>query len=217
MSPSLGTYTDQLADPQVYGAFGIHPHSAKFYNDALEQRIVAALAHPKAVAWGECGLDYHFKHSPPQQQREVFARQIRMAVALNKPLIVHSREAEKDTIELLRANMPADWPVHIHCFNDSAEYLKELLAAFPKAFIGITGVVTFEDAKRLKEIVATLLPLERLLLETDAPYMAPRPTKGPSHPGHIPAIAQCIAQLKGVTVHEVMQAARRNTKTVYGI
>lgn len=217
MSPSLGTYTDQLADPQVYGAFGIHPHSAKFYNDALEQRIVAALAHPKAVAWGECGLDYHYNHSPQQEQRQVFARQIRMAVSLKKPLIVHSREAEKDTLELLRTNMPLDWLVHIHSFNDSAEYLQQLLATFPRAFIGITGAITFEDARQLREIVAKFLPLDRLLLETDAPYMAPRPNKGPSHPGHIPAIAQCIAQLKGVTVHEVMNAARKNTKTMYGI
>lgn len=89
------------------------------------------------------------------QQREVFARQIRMAVSLKKPLIVHSRDAEKDTIELLRANMPADWPVHIHCFNDSAEYLQQLLATFSRAYIGITGVITFDDAKRLREIVRT--------------------------------------------------------------
>lgn len=243
-SPSFSTWQDQLGPVSssssstkevpaqqgfVYGAFGIHPHNAKYYNDALEERIVECLKHPRAVAWGECGLDYHYNRSPSEVQRTVFARQVVMAVKLNKPLVVHSREADEDTLSILTANAPSDWPIHLHGFNSSVRVAQRLLEHFSKLFIGITGIITFKpraggasegaeegDASELSKVVE-VVPLERLLLETDAPYLTPEGAKGVCLPWHIPLIAAKIAEVKGVTVQQVLAVTRANTKALYGI
>jgi TatD DNase family protein len=201
----------------VHGAFGIHPHDAKAYGPELEARLVAAMADPKTVAWGEIGLDYHYNMSPPGTQREVFARQIRMGVEHGKPLIIHTREAEADTLEVMIREAPSGWKIHVHCFTSSPDMAERLLAAFPNLCLGFTGIVTFKNAQALQE-VAKATPLDRLLLETDGPYLAPIPHRGkPAHPGHIPLIARKIAELKGVAVETVYAAARENTRRIYGI
>lgn len=201
----------------VFAAFGIHPHDARHYGPALEAELEKAMEHPKTVAWGEIGLDYHYNMSPPDVQREVFARQIRRGVAHGKPLIVHTREAEQDTLDILTAEAPKDWRIHVHCFTSSPAMAMKLLEAFPKLKLGFTGIVTFKNAAELQE-VAKATPLDRILLETDGPYLAPIPHRGkPAHPGHIPLIAQKIAELKGVAVEDVYRAARRATREVYGI
>lgn len=206
-----------MGNEAVYGAFGIHPHDAKAYGSELEGRLIAALAHPKALAWGEIGLDYHYDFSERGIQREVFARQIRQGVALSKPLIIHTREAEADTLEILERDAPRDWKIHVHCFTSSQSMAEKLLAAFPNLCLGLTGIVTFKNAHELQE-VAKATPLDRLLLETDGPYLAPIPHRGkPAHPGHIPLIAAKIAELKGVEVGAVYAAARENTRKIYGI
>ncbi len=206
-----------LDEPQVYGAFGIHPHDAKAYGPELEARLQGALSHPKALAWGEIGLDYHYDFSPREEQREVFARQIRQGVALGKPLIIHTREAEEDTLELLEREAPRDWKIHVHCFTSSPGMAERLLASFPNLCLGFTGIVTFKNALELQGI-AKATPLDRILLETDGPYLAPIPHRGkPAHPGHIPFIAAKIAELKGVEVGTVYAAARENTRRTYGI
>ena len=206
-----------MEERQVYGAFGIHPHDAKAYGPELEARLIAALGHPKALAWGEIGLDYHYDSSPREVQREVFARQIRQGVALGKPLIIHTREAEADTLEILEREAPVDWKIHVHCFTSSPAMAERLLAAFPNLCLGLTGIVTFKNAQELQE-VAKATPLDRLLLETDGPYLAPIPHRGkPAHPGHIPFIAAKIAELKGVELGAVYAAARESTRKVYGI
>lgn len=206
-----------LAAPEVYGAFGIHPHDAKAYDDALETRLRAAMTHPKAVAWGEIGLDYHYDSSPRETQREVFARQIRQGVSLGKPLIIHTREAEADTLEILEREAPREWRIHVHCFTSSPAMAESLLAKFPNLCLGLTGIVTFKNAQELQS-VAKALPLDRLLLETDGPYLAPVPYRGqPAHPGHIPLIAAKIAELKGIGAEAVYGAARENTRRTYGI
>jgi TatD DNase family protein len=201
----------------VYGAFGIHPHDAKAYGPELEAKLRAAVGHEKAVAWGEIGLDYHYNMSPPETQREVFARQIRVGVECGKPLIIHTREAEADTLEILKREAPKDWKIHVHCFTSSPGMAERLLAWFPGLCLGFTGIVTFKNAQELQG-VALSTPLDRLLLETDGPYLAPIPHRGkPAHPGHIPFIAAKIAELKGVRVEAVYAAARENTRRVYGI
>lgn len=206
-----------MREDRVYGAFGIHPHDAKAYTPELEARLRAALAEPKALAWGEIGLDYHYNMSPPETQREVFARQIREGVALGKPLIVHTREAEADTLDILRREAPRDWRIHVHCFTSSQGMAEALLADFSNLCLGFTGIVTFKNAHDLQQVVKAT-PLGRLLLETDGPYLAPVPFRGkPAHPGHIPHIAAKIAELKGVKLEDVYAAARENTKRVYGI
>jgi len=214
---SLGQWEELLQNDNVYGAFGCHPHNARYYNEFMVERIVTCLSHPRAVAWGETGLDYHYNNSPPEQQRTVFADQIKLAVKYGKPLIVHSREAEKDTYDILKENLPQDWPVHIHCFDDSRHQAELLLKDFSKLYFGITGVITFPNSVELREIVSDVIPLDRLLLETDAPYMTPKPYKGVCHPGFIPVIAQEIATLKSISLEEVFTTVRQNTKVVYGI
>lgn len=203
--------------PEVFGAFGIHPHDAKAYDETLENRLRAALGHPKAVAWGEIGLDYHYDFSPREAQREAFARQIRQGVGLHKPLIIHTREAEADTLEILEREAPKDWRIHVHCFTSSPAMAERLLAHFPNLCLGFTGIVTFKNAQELQTVARTT-PLDRLLLETDGPYLAPIPHRGqPAHPGHIPLIAAKLAELKGTTVDSIYAAARENTRKVYGI
>lgn len=214
---SIGAALALMREDGVYGSFGIHPHDAKAYGPELEAKLRETMVNPKTVAWGEIGLDYHYNMSPPEVQREVFSRQIRMGVEHGKPLIIHTREAEADTLEVLVREAPREWKIHVHCFTSSPGMAEKLLAAFPNLCLGFTGIVTFKNAQELQE-VAKATPLDRLLLETDGPYLAPIPHRGkPAHPGHIPLIAHKIAELKGVGVDVVYAAARENTRKVYGI
>ena len=132
-------------------------------------------------------------------------------------MIIHTREAEEDTLTILKAEAPRDWKIHVHCFTSSPAMAEALLAAFPGLCLGFTGIVTFKNAQELQSVAAAT-PLQRMLLETDGPYLAPIPFRGkPAHPGHIPHIAAKIAGLKGVPVEEVYLHARENTRRVYGI
>src|SRR5690606_38958113 len=134
--------------------------------------------------------------SPRDRQREVFARQVEVAVAAAKPLVVHTREAEADTMLLMRERVPRDWPVHVHCFTSSTSLAESLLADFPNLYIGFTGIVTFKNAGDLRETVRRV-PVERILVETDGPWLAPEPHRGkPAHPGHIPLVIAKLAELK---------------------
>lgn len=219
-SPTFSTWEGLLGNEEVYGIFGMHPHNAKYYNAAAEEKIMACLQHPKAVAWGECGLDYAKNNSPPDVQRRVFAQQIVKAVEVGKPLVVHSRKAEDDTIALLKENMPKEWHVHIHCFTDTPRQAKRIMEEFPNAYFGFTGLLTFPDTERLREAVR-VIPLDRILLETDGPYMAPKNAGGGKssacHPGLVPFIAAQIAQLKNLPLEEIYTAIRENTRRMYNI
>ncbi len=214
---SIPATLDLMRHEGVYGAFGIHPHEAQAYTAELDASLLEAMADAKTVAWGEIGLDYHYDFSAREIQREVFARQIRKGVEMGKPLIIHTREAEEDTLSIMSAEVPKAWKVHVHCFTSSPEMAEKLLENFPNLCLGFTGIVTFKNALEL-QAVAKATPLDRILLETDGPYLAPIPHRGkPAHPGHIPLIAQKIAELKGMDVETVYQAARENTRKVYGI
>ncbi|KAJ7176781.1 hydrolase [Mycena filopes] len=122
---------------------GVHPHEARLYTDAVEADIIEAMAHPRCVGWGEMGLDYHYDNSPRPIQQEVFARQLRCAVRLNKPLTIHTREADEDTERILKEVVPKEHKIHIHCFTDSPAFAQRLLDWFPNLYIGITGVITY--------------------------------------------------------------------------
>jgi len=216
-SPSLATWQDHLALDNVYGVFGMHPHNAKYYNDQVEERIVECLQHPKAVAWGETGLDYKVMNSDKEIQKNIFARQIVRAVELNKPLVVHSRDAGDDTHAILKDLLPSSHPVHVHCFTDSPEVALKMIADFSNLFFGLTGVITYKDDS-IRSIVKDIIPLDRILLETDGPYLTPKgATSKINHPGNVPYVAQAIANLKGISIDEVFVAARENTKNCYGI
>ncbi|KAF0349998.1 hypothetical protein F8M41_015426 [Gigaspora margarita] len=212
--------------PFMYLAAGVHPHNAKDYNEYIEAQMCKILQHPKTVALGEIGLDYHYDNSPKDVQRQVLIRQIEKAKELQKPLVIHTREAEEDTWDILTKHVPKDWKIHVHCFTDSPDFAKKLLDYFPNLYIGITGVVTYGSAKNTQEIVRSVAPLNRILLETDAPYMTPAKLNRNkrtnekitvSHSGMIPFVAQKIAEITGKEIDVIMRAARENTRNMYGI
>lgn len=214
---SIGITLELMKNDGVFGAFGIHPHEAQNYTPALELELVRAMQNPKSIAFGEIGLDYHYDSSPREIQRAVFAQQIRVGVELKKPLIIHTREAELDTLEVMLKEIPKEWKVHVHCFTSSQNMAERLMDFFPNLCLGFTGIVTFKNAQEL-QTVAKITPLNRMLLETDGPYLAPAPHRGkPAHPGHIPLIAQKLAEIKGCAVEEVYAAARENTRRIYGV
>eukprot|EP01127_Copromyxa_protea_P013621 TRINITY_DN3689_c0_g1_i2.p1 TRINITY_DN3689_c0_g1~~TRINITY_DN3689_c0_g1_i2.p1 ORF type:complete len:283 (-),score=49.95 TRINITY_DN3689_c0_g1_i2:27-875(-) len=209
-----------LSCDNVYGAFGIHPLYAYEYEEG-EVEKVEAMEHPKAVAYGEIGLDYHkwpasYNYAQPDLQKKIFISQIKHALELQKPIIIHTREAEEDTMSIMKEYIPKDWKIHVHCFTDSLEFSQRLIAEWPNLWIGFAGVVTFKNSKALQKVAAEL-PLDRLLLETDAPFLTPEPYRGKTcHPGHTPLIAAKIAQLKGIDVGDVYKACRENTTKMYG-
>lgn len=221
-SPSLSVWRDQMAESNVWGTFGIHPHNAKYYTPRVEEGLLHCLQHPKCVAFGEVGLDYS-DHSPsdPGTQKLVLERQLSLAVTFEKPILLHCRDAEDDLLPILVSKLPKDWKLHLHCYTGTVEMASEFLAAFPNLYIGVTGNVTFARAGSVREVVGKV-PLDRLLLETDAPYCTPanlprsmRCTH--NHPGLVFFVGREVARLRGVAVREVLEAARRNVTTLYGI
>ncbi|KAH8836067.1 hypothetical protein DL96DRAFT_1703002 [Flagelloscypha sp. PMI_526] len=193
---------------QYWFVIGVHPHNAKDYTDEVENQLLAAAAHPRNVGWGEMGLDYHYDNSPRDIQQEVFARQLRHAVRLNKALTIHTREADDDTERILKEIVPKDWKIHIHCFTDNPEFGQRLLDWFPNLYIGLTGVITFATNLNTAALVRSMKSSEhpRFLLETDAPFMTPsniynslsKTMKGRlplSHSAMIPHTASFIADI----------------------
>ena len=218
MSASFGTFENDLMEPWCFGSFGFHPHSSKWYTPAAEERILECLKHPKAVAWGECGLDYANKTSTPDQQKDAFSRQIRAAAKLDKPLVVHARAAGGDLFEVMKEFMPPEHKVHLHCFSGSVEELELMASTFPNCYFGVTGAVTYGELAK-KANLAKKIPIERLLFESDAPYMPPAPLSqgSRSHPGLIPIVAQRVASVLQMEIKDLMIQVRQNTKTFYGI
>jgi TatD DNase family protein len=206
---------------KVYGAFGVHPHQASHYSDEMEAELFKANSHIKSVAWGECGLDYFYNNSEKEVQKKVFKRQLECAVELKKPVVIHSRDAAEDTFDILSDVLPRDHKIHLHCFTyDSKvglEFVSKLLNHFENCFIGFTGVITFKKSDGLREVCASV-PIERMLLETDSPYMAPGKFRGKvCHPGMIPVIAKQVADLHKVEIDHVYQTTTNNCKFLYGI
>eukprot|EP01103_Thecamoeba_quadrilineata_P008758 TRINITY_DN1848_c0_g1_i1.p1 TRINITY_DN1848_c0_g1~~TRINITY_DN1848_c0_g1_i1.p1 ORF type:complete len:180 (+),score=26.88 TRINITY_DN1848_c0_g1_i1:320-859(+) len=179
------------------------------------------MAHSKTVAWGEIGLDYHpfpgHDYAEPSLQRKIFQQQIRLSLEYQKPIIIHTREAEEDTLQMMTEHIPVSWPLHVHCFTDSLEFAQKLMDTFPNLWFGFTGVITFKNSSELQRIVKEI-PLNRILLETDGPFMAPIPYRGKvCHPGHVMNIAEKIAEIKQKSLDEICQVSRYNTKLMYGI
>lgn len=199
----------------VYCALGIHPSEAKFEakgaKDEDFEEIIRLASNNKVIAIGECGLDYYWDKSFVEEQKKVFAKQIEIAIALKKPLIVHDREAHHDTFEMLKD--VKEVPVIMHCFSGSWEFAKECIK---KGFyIALGGVVTFKNAKKVHEI-AKNIPLEHLLLETDAPYLTPEPYRGKrNEPAYVKFAAEKIAEIRGVSLDEIAQATTKNANEIF--
>lgn len=194
----------------VYAAVGVHPHDAKLFDEDAETRLRRlALESPRVIAWGEIGLDYHYDHSPREVQREVFRRQLRIARELTLPVIIHSREADHDTVQLLRDEMTGSERRGImHCFGGGAEMAEQVLEL--GFMISFAGNVTFKKAEELRD-VARRVPLERLLAETDCPYLTPVPFRGRrNEPARVREVVAGLAALHGLETEELGRITTEN-------
>ena len=199
----------QLAEkyPFIYFAAGVHPHEASGMDENTQGELRELLSHPKAVAVGEIGLDYHYDLSPRDTQRARFAEQMELARELGKPVIIHEREACADTLDVLRRFWD-DVPGVFHCYSGSWETAKEILDH--GWYLSFTGVVTFKNARRALEVVAKM-PLDRLMIETDSPYLAPEPRRGRRNDSrNLVYIAERIAKERGMAPEELARAAFEN-------
>lgn len=196
----------------IYTALGFHPHDSKKMKEEEILLLEEMLTHPKNVAIGEIGLDFYYNHSTPQVQKEAFRRQIDLANKYNLPIIIHDRDAHKDTIKIL-AEKARGRKVVLHCFSGDINMAKWCVEQ--GFYLGIGGVVTFKNAHTLSRVVQKT-PLKNILLETDAPFLTPHPYRGrPNEPKYIPIIAERIAELKGKTVKEVAQITTENAYQVF--
>ncbi len=196
----------------IYAAVGVHAHEAEETTEEDLDKIKKLYKNKKIVAVGEIGLDYHYDFSPRERQLEIFERQIVLANELKLPIIVHDREAHEDTMRLLKKYKPKGV---VHCFSGSVEMAKEIIKL--GMYIGLGGAVTFKNAKKPVE-VAEYLPLDRLLLETDAPYMTPVPFRGQRcDSSHIAYTAEKIAEIKKLSVQELIDICNTNAKNLFKI
>ncbi|HIT66640.1 MAG TPA: TatD family hydrolase [Candidatus Merdisoma merdipullorum] len=199
--------------PFVYAAVGVHPDEVGGLDEESFAWLKEQCASPKTVAVGEIGLDYYWDKEDHELQKYWFQRQLALAKELELPIIVHSREACADTLEEIKKAHTPELRGVIHCFSYSPETAQEYLEM--GYYIGIGGVVTFKNAKKLKEVVK-LVPVERILLETDCPYLAPEPNRGKRNSSlNLPYVAAAIAELKGVDTDEVIRITNENAKKLY--
>lgn len=200
--------------PFIYGTVGIHPDEAGSLNEEIFSWMCEQCNRDKVVAVGEIGLDYYWEKESHEVQKYWFVRQLNMAREKGLPVVIHSREAAQDTMDIMKEKA-AGIPGVIHCFSYSPEMAKEYVRM--GYYIGIGGVVTFKNARKLKETVQQI-PLEHILLETDSPYLAPEPYRGKRNCSfYLSYVAQEIARLKGVDAEEVIVVTERNARMLYGL
>lgn len=201
----------RLADryPAFYSTIGVHPHDASKATEETYRRLAELAAHPKVVAIGEIGLDYHYDHSPRSVQRDVFMEQMRIASDARKPISIHTRTAWEETVSLLREHWaPANLGGIIHCFSEGPREAEQALAL--GFHISFAGIVTFPKATALQE-AARIVPAGRLLVETDAPYLAPVPKRGQrNEPAYVVETARKLAELRGVAIEEIARLTSQN-------
>lgn len=199
----------------VYASVGVHPENAMELEKENFDVLKTLLQEEKVVAVGEIGLDYYWDEPEREIQKKWFEKQIELAKEVQKPIIVHSRDAAQDTLQILKDFGGSEVGGVIHCFSYGKEIARTCMDM--GFYIGIGGVVTFKNAKKLKE-VAEYVPLDRILLETDCPYMAPEPHRGKRNSSlYIPHIAEKIAEIKGITPEEVIEKTYENAKKMYRI
>jgi len=218
---------------EIYAAVGVHPHDAKLFDEAAEQKLVSLIKQSRRViAWGEIGLDYHYDHSPREVQRDVFRRQLRLARSAQLPIVIHSRSADDDTIAILKEELAGGTGVSplnhaqdagattsrggvMHCFGGSLSMAE---GAIELGFcISFAGNLTFKKAESLRE-VAQQLPLDRLMIETDCPYLTPVPFRGKrNEPARVVETARCLAELHDETLEEIGRITSENFVRLFGV
>lgn len=191
----------------VYTAIGFHPHESKKMKEDELIQLEAMLSHPKNIAVGEIGLDYYYLHSPREIQKIAFREQVDLAKRFDLPIIIHDRDAHEDTVKIL-GEKAQEMKVVLHCFSGDYEMAQWCLRQ--GFYFGIGGVVTFKNARELQQIVQKI-PLNKILLETDSPFLTPVPFRGkPNEPQYIPLIAAKIADLKKISISEVAEVTTKN-------
>jgi TatD DNase family protein len=203
--------------PSVYTAIGTHPHDARFYDDAAERKTKELLkTGERVVAWGEIGLDFHYDNSPRDIQIDALKRQLRAARECDVPVIIHTREAEPETIEILKSDYDGSSRKGVfHCFSGTRDLAMRALDL--DFMISFSGIVTFRKAEELRE-VAKEVPLDRLLVETDCPFLAPVPHRGKrNEPAYVVEVARCIAELRGIEIEEIARITVENFKRLLQI
>lgn len=199
----------------IYATVGVHPHDAKDVDETTIELLRALAKKDKVVAIGEIGLDYHYDNSPRDIQRKWFREQIKLAKELNLPIVVHEREASQDVYDIIKEESDENLTGVIHCFSGSLEMAKEYIKL--GFYISFAGPVTFKNARIPKE-VAKEIPLDRLLIETDSPYLTPEPYRGKRNdPTHVRYVAEKIAELKNIKYDEIVKATNENTKKLFNI
>ncbi len=200
--------------PFIYTTVGLHPHEARLLDDDLYNRLADLARHPKVIAIGEIGLDYHYDNSPRDAQAVAFRKQLQLARKLRLPVSIHTREAEEDTLALLHEEWAgAELPGVIHCFTGTGWFAEEAIKL--GFFISFSGVVTFKKADDLRQTAASI-PLERLLIETDSPFLAPVPFRGRrNEPAYVVETARCIAGLRNLAVEEIGRVTSANFKRLF--
>ena len=195
-----------------YFAAGFHPENLEDFSVEDLEKLEPFFADEKCVAVGEIGLDYHWMNSTKEKQRELFVAQIELAKAKGLPVIVHDREAHGDTLEILKATKPSGV---LHCFSGSVEMAREVIKL--GMFLGFNGVATFKNARKIPEVIREI-PLDRIVLETDCPYLAPEPHRGKRNDSSfIPFIAQRIGEILGISAQEVLDITNKNARALYNL
>jgi len=199
--------------PFLYGAVGVHPSETGELNDSLMEWLKHVAKEPKVVAIGETGLDYYWNEPERELQKHWCIRQLQLARELQLPVVVHSRDAAKDTLDIMQAEHAETIGGVLHCFSYGVEMARKYLDM--GFWIGIGGVVTFQNGKKLKEVVE-YIPLERIVLETDCPYLSPVPNRGKRNSSlNLPYVVEAISRIKAVTPEEVIAATNRNARALY--
>jgi TatD DNase family protein len=196
----------------VYHSMGVHPHDAKDFNGDVEQKILS-LKNKKTVAIGEIGLDYYYEHSPKETQKKVFVKLIHLARTINLPIIVHVRDADKEAYEILKSEYDGSCSGVLHCYSGTKEQLKKYLDI--GMHVSFTGIITFPKADSVRE-AAVYAPQNRIMLETDSPFLAPIPLRGKkNYPCNIPIIAQKLAEIRGQTLQDVAHYTTLNAEDLF--
>lgn len=200
---------------ELFAAVGMHPHEAKDWNSQIEADLIALAQHPKVCAYGEIGLDYYYDHSPRDTQKQVFSTQLQIAKQLGLPVIVHDRDAHQDVLTILERHAPFAAGGVMHCYSGSAE----MVAACVRLgfYISFAGPITFRNAKK-PALAAQQVPADRLLVETDCPYLSPEPYRGKlNHPAQVTHVLQRLAELRAIDYAELAKQTTANAKCLFGL
>ena len=211
-SHSAVALADRHAD--VYASIGVHPHEVKHIGDGWYDQLRRLARHEKVVAYGEIGLDYHYNHSSPQEQRQRFREQVQLARELRLPVIIHTREAQQDTIAILKEEKASEIGGVFHCFSGDAWLAKDALDL--GFYLSFSGILTFQNATMLREI-ARQTPLERVLIETDCPYLTPVPHRGKrNEPAFVSHVARQLAEIHSeLSLEKIEEATTDNARRLF--